>query len=218
MQSTAFVGREIRISKGRFEAFSDGVFAIAITLLVLGFQAPKGNEATAATMGSWLLRLWPQYIVYAATFVTIGIMWFNHYALFHHARHISYGALVANLALLMLIAFLPFPTLLLGQFGLVSTLLFLYSLLMVLISVCYGALYYVVMLQPGEQGSVGGFIRSRSAWNTLGPVVYAIAMAVSFVSPLAALLLILAMAVFYMLPMTVASALAAGARGSTEEQ
>jgi uncharacterized membrane protein len=207
-------GVEIKISKGRFEAFSDGVFAIAITLLVLGFQAPKGNEASAATMGSWLVRLWPQYLVYAATFITIGIMWFNHYALFHHAQHISYGALVANLLLLMLIAFLPYPTLLLGQFGLVPTLLSFYSLLMVLISLCYGALYYVVILKPEERGSIGGFIKSRSLWNTLGPAVYAVAMGLSFASPLGALLLILAMAIFYMLPKSVAAALAAGARGS----
>lgn len=209
---------DINISKGRFEAFSDGVFAIAITLLVLSFQAPKGNEASAATMGSWLLRLWPQYLVYSATFITIGIMWFNHYALFHNARHISYGALVTNLLLLMLIAFLPYPTVLLGQFGLVPTLLSFYSLLAVLISLCYGVLYYVVMLKPHERGSIGGFVRSRSLWNTLGPAVYAAAMALSFVSPLGALLLILAMAVFYMLPMSVAAALSAGGRGSAEPE
>ncbi len=209
-------GDEIRISKNRFEAFSDGVFAIAITLLVLGFQPPKLAVVTAATMSRALVALWPQYLVYGATFLTIGIMWFNHYALFHHVRHITYGALVGNLCLLLFIAFLPFPTMLLGLYGLLSTLVFLYGLMMLLISACYGALYYVVRLRPGERGSIMGFVRTRSAWNTLGPIVYFAAMVLAFISPLTAILLVVAIAVFYMLPTTVRSALAAGATGSPE--
>lgn len=208
--------RGIQISKGRFEAFSDGVFAIAITLLVLGFQSPKLTVVNDATMARALVALWPQYLVYAASFVTIGIMWFNHYALFHHARSVSYGALVANLGLLLFVAFLPFPTMLLGQFGLLFTLVALYALIMLLISACYGALYYVVMIKPGERGSFVGFVRSRSAWNTLGPAVYAASMVVAFWSPLAGVLLIAAIAVFYMLPVSIGTALAAGAAGGAE--
>jgi uncharacterized membrane protein len=201
----------IRISKGRFEAFSDGVFAIAITLLVLSFQPPKLASVSDATMTSALLALWPQYLVYAVTFATVGIMWFNHYALFHGARYVSYGALIANLALLMLIAFLPFPTMLLGEYGLLSSLVFLYSLIMVLISLCYGILYFVAKLHPDEPATLMGFIRSRTAWNTVGPAAYTAASILAFVSPLTSVILIALLAIFYMLPSTVSSALAASA-------
>ncbi len=201
--------KSIQISKGRFEAFSDGVFAIAITLLVLGFQPPKLAVVSDAAMTATLLALWPQYLVYVASFVTVGIMWFNHYALFHHARHVSYAALITNLALLLLVAFLPFPTMLLGQYGLLATSVFFYSLIMFAISLCFGVLWYVAKLRPDEGGSFAGYVRSRSAWNTLGPAVYAIAMLLSHYSPLSSVLLIAAIAIFYMLPQTVSSALSA---------
>jgi uncharacterized membrane protein len=201
----------IRISKGRFEAFSDGVFAIAITLLVLSFQPPKLTSITETTITGALLALWPQYLVYAVTFATVGIMWFNHYALFHGARYVSYGALIANLALLMLIAFLPFPTLLLGEYGLLSSLVFFYSLIMVLISLCYGILYFVAKLRPDERGTLMGYLRSRTAWNTVGPVAYGAAAILAFVSPLTSVILIALLAIYYMLPSTVSLALAASA-------
>lgn len=204
-------GATIRISKGRFEAFSDGVFAIAITLLVLSFQPPKLTAVNETAMTSALLALWPQYLVYATTFATVGIMWFNHYALFHGARHVSYSTLIVNLALLMLVAFLPFPTLLLGEYGLLSTLVFFYSLVMVVISVCFGILYYVAKLQADERVTLAGYIRSRTAWNTVGPVAYAAAALLAFASPLTSVFLIASLAIFYMLPSTVSLALAASA-------
>ena len=202
--------RGIQISKGRLEAFSDGVFAIAATLVVLGFAPPKLTVASDATMAHALVALWPQYLVYAVSFITIGIMWFNHYALFHHAQHVSYAALVANLGLLLFVAFLPFPTALLGQFGLLPTLVIFYSLLMLLISGCYNVLYYVVKLKPDEPASASGFVRTRNAWNTLGPAAYVTAMVFALWSPLMGVLLVAAMAVFYLLPVSVGAALAAG--------
>jgi len=206
----------IRISKGRFEAFSDGVFAIAITLLVLSFQPPKLAIVNEATMTGALLSLWPQYLVYGVTFATVGIMWFNHYALFHGARHVSYGTLIANLALLMLIAFLPFPTLLLGEYGLVSSLVFFYSLIMVLISLCYGILYFVTKVGPDEPATLAGYVRTRTAWNTVGPVAYAAAALLAFASPLSSVILIAVLAIYYMLPSTVRLALAASAEDHSD--
>ncbi len=201
----------IRIFKGRFEAFSDGVFAIAITLLVLSFQPPKLAVVNETAMTGALLSLWPQYLVYAVTFATVGIMWFNHYALFHGARYVSYSTLIANLALLMLVAFLPFPTMLLGEHGLLSSLVFFYSLIMVLISICFGVLYFVTKLGPEEPVTLGGYIRSRTAWNTVGPVAYAAAALLAFLSPLSSVILIAVLAIYYMLPSTVSLALTASA-------
>lgn len=203
---------ELHIAKGRFEAFSDGVFAIAITLLVLELPIPKLAVVTQATMTHALLGLWPQLLVYCASFATIGIMWFNHYALFHEARSISYSSLVANLALLLLVAFLPYPTWLLGQYALVPAAVVFYGATLFAIAVLYGILGYVSTLPDGSRGTVWGYFRSRNAWNTIGPIVYALGSALAFVSPVAGIACFAAMAVYYLLPGTVRGALAAGAR------
>lgn len=197
------------ISKGRFEAFSDGVFAIAITLLVLEFRVPDLPARTDAMLGSALLAMWPQYLVYVASFATIGIMWFNHYALFHGVRSISYSALIANLVLLLLVCFLPFPTAVLGRYGLMPTGVAYYGLTLVGLSVCFNVLYYSVTLRPGQRGSIVGFCRTRTAWNTVGIAVYALGTALAWLNPLACILLFAAMAVYYMLPGSVRGALAA---------
>ncbi|MDQ6767840.1 MAG: TMEM175 family protein [Candidatus Eremiobacteraeota bacterium] len=210
-------GRDIWISKGRFEGFSDGVFAIAITLLVLGFQPPKLAIVSQPAMVRALIDLWPQYVVYAASFATIGIMWFNHYALFHHLRQVSYTALIANLALLLFVSFLPFPTLLLGLYGLLPALVFFYSLTFFVIALCFNVLWYVATLRHGEHGSLVGLIRTRNLWNSLGLIAYALAMGLAAVSPVASIALIVLMAVYYMLPSTVRSTLVATAAAHVGE-
>ena len=91
----------------RVEAFSDGVFAIAITLLILSVgidRAPHGD------LGTYLVDLWPAYLAYAVSFLTIGIMWVNHHLLFDNFARVDRPMLLLNILLLMLIAFVPFPT------------------------------------------------------------------------------------------------------------
>lgn len=203
MTQPASHDRGISISKGRFEAFSDGVFAIAITLLVLAFHPPEISRVSNATMTHALIGLWPQYVVYAASFATIGIMWFNHYALFHHPRHISYSALIANLALLLFVAFLPFPTLVLARYALVPAAVAYYALTLLCIAICYNVLWYVVTLPHGETGSFGDFVRTRTPWNTAGALTYLVSAVLAFWSPLVSIALIALMAVYYMLPWSV---------------
>ena len=197
----------IAISKGRFEAFSDGVFAIAITLLVLEFHPPELRGATNAAMAHALLLLWPQYFVYTASFLTIGIMWFNHYALFHYAQEISYAALVANLTLLLFVAFLPFPTLLLGRYALLPAAVIYYGLTLIAIALCYGVLWYVATLPHDQRGSIAGYLRTRTVWNTLGVAVYSAGTLLALVSPIGSIILFAAMALYYMHPSSVRLAL-----------
>ena len=209
----------VRISKGRFEAFSDGVFAIAITLLVLEFRPPELANPSNATMAHALLALWPIYLVYAASFIAIGIMWFNHYALFHQMRHVSYSALVANLALLMSVAFIPYPTLLLGRYGLMPTAVAYYGLTFFVNALCWNVLWYVATLRHEQRGNIVDFFKTRRAWNTIGPVFYAIGSALAFVSPLGAIVLFALMALYYVLPGTmrfVLSSTAAAHEGEAE--
>src|SRR5690242_7045307 len=163
---------DVVISKGRFEAFSDGVFAIAITLLVLELRPPDLPNPTDAALIPALIAMWPDFIVYWASFATIGIIWFNHYALFHNARRITYTALIANLALLSFVCFVPFTTLLIAREGWIPVATAAYGVVLLLMSACFNVLFYVTMLPPGDRGSFVGFLRQRTLWNSLGPAVY----------------------------------------------
>ncbi|HET6793879.1 MAG TPA: TMEM175 family protein, partial [Acidimicrobiales bacterium] len=90
----------------RIEAFSDGVFAIAITLLILDVRVPAGTSP----LSHRLLHNWPSYLAYLISFLIIGIMWANHHGIFELIGRTSHGLIVANLMLLMCVAFIPFPT------------------------------------------------------------------------------------------------------------
>jgi len=99
----------------RLEAFSDGVFAIAITLLVLEIRVPGSEIHTTRELWSALGDKWPNYVGYALSFLVIGVMWINHHALFEYIQRVNRPLLVANLLLLMGVGFLPFPTAVLAE-------------------------------------------------------------------------------------------------------
>src|SRR5450756_525291 len=99
---------------GRVEAFSDGVFAIAITLLVLNIQVPHDLPVGKSLAGA-LIDQWPTLVAFVTSFATIGIMWINHHRLFIHIKRTDNNLLVLNLLLLLVIIFIPFPTALLAQ-------------------------------------------------------------------------------------------------------
>jgi uncharacterized membrane protein len=96
------------VSKGRFESFSDGVIAVAITLLVLNIDVPAPNAKH--TLLHELLALWPAYAAYATSFVTIGIIWINHHVMIGRLRRPDHAIMMLNLLLLMTIGILPFAT------------------------------------------------------------------------------------------------------------
>ena len=93
-------------SPGRVEAFSDGVFAIAITLLILEIRVPHGDGA----LWKGLLALWPSYIAFLMSFIVILIEWVNHHELLRMVRRVNYPFLFANGLLLLTVTFVPFPT------------------------------------------------------------------------------------------------------------
>lgn len=97
----------------RLETFSDGVIAIAITLLILEIRVP---EAAPGHLGKALLEQWPSYAAYAVTFAVLGIMWVNHHRIFHMLKAVDRPLLFINLLLLMFIAAFPFPTALLAEY------------------------------------------------------------------------------------------------------
>jgi uncharacterized membrane protein len=98
------------VSKGRLEAFSDGVFAIAITLLVLTIAQPSNYHDLAQQLAD----RWPSFAAYVVSFTVIGIMWLNHHSIFAHFARVDRGLVYLNMLLLLTVAFIPYPT---GVFG-----------------------------------------------------------------------------------------------------
>jgi uncharacterized membrane protein len=101
------------VSPGRLETFADGVFAIAATLLILTVDGAV--EGHGADLGESLRHAWPSYVGYVVSFVTIGIMWMNHHTVMSLIGRVDRRFLLANLGLLMCIAFVPFPTRLVAE-------------------------------------------------------------------------------------------------------
>ncbi len=101
-----------RLSPRRLEAFSDGVFAIAITLLVLEISVPEGSEDDLLTA---VLQQWPSYLAYVVSFATIGVTWLEHNAITDYMEYADAMVVRVNLLLLLLVSFLPFPTRLVAE-------------------------------------------------------------------------------------------------------
>jgi TMEM175 potassium channel family protein len=101
----------------RVEAFSDGVFAIAITLLVLEFKVPRlGHDASGAQLWSALRELWPSLVAFLGSFGAILIMWISHHGLFRMVRRVDTPFLYVNGFMLLMICFVPFPTAVLAEY------------------------------------------------------------------------------------------------------
>jgi uncharacterized membrane protein len=96
------------LSPGRLETFADGVFAIAATLLILNVDTQVGEHE--ADLGRRLLEIWPSYVGYVVSFVTIGIIWINHHTLIAQIGKVDRLFLLLNVGLLLCVAFIPFPT------------------------------------------------------------------------------------------------------------
>jgi uncharacterized membrane protein len=182
----------------RFETFSDGVFAIAATLLVLEFSVSKDGD-----LGKHLIHLWPSYLAYVTSFVTIGIIWMNH----HHAVSLIARTdrtfLFVNNLLLMTVAFLPFPTKLvadyLGKDGEKAAAL-TYTATFVLMSAIYNAWWRYAssgrrLIAEGVPDSA---LSAISRAFDPGVPMYAGTFIVAFFSPLAAVVLTFAIAAFYL--------------------
>ncbi|HEY3577063.1 MAG TPA: TMEM175 family protein [Gaiellaceae bacterium] len=183
----------------RMETYSDGVFAIAATLLVLEFSV----DSTSPDLGSQLLHLWPSYLAYLTSFITIGIIWMNH----HHAVSLMGRTdrtfLFINNLLLLTVAFLPFPTKLVAQFlqsdGEKAAAL-TYAATFVLMSVIYNSWWRYAsggrrLIAEGVPDSA---LRAVSRAFDPGVPMYAAVFVVAFFSPLAAVLLTFAIAAFYL--------------------
>ena len=189
------------MNKNRFEAFSDGVFAFAATLLVLELHVPDPKPGSPdGGLVHGLLSLWPLYFVYAASFATIGIMWINHHALFHNVTRVTYPVMLFNLLLLIIIALLPFSIEVFYKFGLSRGAVEFTGLIFLAISLAYGILYYVSAPTIAGRRSVFGYFTSWTWWNSVGPIGYILGIALARFNPLLSIVIYALVAAYYALP------------------
>jgi len=190
------------MNKGRFEAFSDSVFAFAITLLVLGLVLPGFRHAPPSDteLRTALFHLTPNVLAYALSFAVIGIMWQNHQALFRLVERIDRKTVLLNLLLLGFTAFIPFVTSTVGSYWWLHSAAFLYGLVLTCCSTAYNGLLEHLIRSHAFHGHVDGatIARTRTAYR-VGFLTYAFAMLVALVSPVASLLLYIIVA-YYLIP------------------
>jgi uncharacterized membrane protein len=186
----------------RFEAFSDGVFAIAMTLLVIEIKVPNLSQATASTAIDTLIHTAPHILSYVTSFLVIGVLWLNHHALFHLLKRVDRIVLTINLVLLMCVAFIPFPTALIGEYGKLQPIVMFYGLTLSLTGIVYNVLwFYVVRQYLWSHPQVDRrFIYQASLWSIGYPIFYLIASLLSFSNTTLSTILYVLIPLFYLFP------------------
>jgi uncharacterized membrane protein len=189
------------VNKSRLEAFSDGVFAIAITLLVLTIPQPANYHH----LGRQLADRWPSIAAYVVSFAVIGIMWLNHHSIFAHFARIDRALVYLNLLLLLTVVFIPYPT---GIFGEAlrrgegeRVAAVVYSVAMTLNAFAWAALWLYASTR--RRLLADSFPETERATATvlftIGPPLYSMSIIVAFINAYACLAFHAALALYYAL-------------------
>jgi uncharacterized membrane protein len=188
------------MSGSRLETFADGVFAIAATLLILNVDAQvEGGEHSLAAQ---LLHVWPSYVAYAVSFLTIGIIWVNHHLVMSQVGRVDRTFLLLNVAFLMVVAFIPFPTRLVAEHVRTDgarAAAVAYGVTLTATAVMFSALWFYASIgrrlirEDADSRTVTGITRSYLP----GPWIYLAATLVALVNPTASVVLFGLIALFY---------------------
>ena len=162
------------MGKGRLEAFSDGVLAIIITIMVLEMKVPRGDNLTA------LQPLIPVFFSYVLSFVFLGIYWNNHHHMLHTCEHVTGGVLWANLHLLFWLSLFPFITGWMGENHFATIPTALYGFVLLMAAVAYYILQTVIVASQGNNSLLARAI-GRDIKGKLSPILYVVAILFAFV-------------------------------------
>jgi uncharacterized membrane protein len=189
------------MNKARAESFSDGVFAFAITLLVLGVQVPALKAGGNAELREALIRSLPQLVPYVTSFATIGIIWLNHHAMFQGVERVEHTTLTLNLLLLLVVAFIPYPTAVLSRYGALPASAFLYGAVLTLLGITYSALWLHIVRRKLSTSARDQAAARHKIWRSLaGPLVYSVATLIALRYPKVSVLIYFLLAAFYLIP------------------
>jgi TMEM175 potassium channel family protein len=182
------------MSKGRMEAFSDGVIAIIITIMVLELKAPHDMHFAS------LLPLAPAFLSYALSFIFLGIYWSNHHHLLQAIKHVDGRALWANLHLLFWLSLVPFVTAWMGENHFAASPVALYGLIMMFAGVAYFILTRTLISLHGSDSVLATAV-GRDFKGEVSVVIYLIAILLAlYVSPLLACSLYALVAIMWLIP------------------
>jgi uncharacterized membrane protein len=186
------------MTKNRLEAFSDGVFAIVITLLILDVRFPPDKPLTLETLRS----VAPHVLAFVLSFVIVGVYWVSHHNMLHFIRHVDRQLLWLNLVLLLIIVFIPFPAALLGQHPDSKLAVTLYGINLMLVNAAGTAMWIYAMSQPqlAVDGTATALPRFVAKLHAAPILVYgtAIALAQWYVS--LSLIVLAAVPAFFIMP------------------
>jgi uncharacterized membrane protein len=189
------------VNKARFEAFSDGVFSIAITLLVLGFSLPAARLAGNRELTRALLDLFPNFVAYVLSFAVIGIMWQNHHALFRLVTRVDRATILWNLFLLGGTALIPFATSTLGTYPTLEASAVLYGLTITSTATAFNLLLAHLIRSKSFAPSVSeDTIRATVRAYRTGWVTYALATLLALAFPLLSIAAFMAVTIYYLIP------------------
>ena len=181
------------MGKGRLEAFSDGVIAIIITIMVLELHAPEHANWAA------LLPLWPVFLSYVLSFVFLGIYWNNHHHLLQAIKRIDGRVLWANMHLLFWLSLIPFVTAWMGENRFAAQPVALYGIVLLLSAVAYFILTKALLALHGHDSvlatAIGGDLKGK-----ISPVIYLVVIPLSFVYSWIACALYVLVAVMWLVP------------------
>jgi uncharacterized membrane protein len=181
------------MTKGRLEAFSDGVIAILITIMVLELRAPQGASWSA------LREVVPSILSYVLSFVYLGIYWTNHHHLLQLTDRVNGGVLWANLHLLFWLSLIPFVTAWMGTNHYAAAPTALYGILMVMAAVAYQSLQYVIIGAQGADSRLARAIGSDRK-GKISLLLYLVAIPTAFVQPFASDALYIVVALVWLIP------------------
>ncbi len=179
--------------KARLEAFSDGVLAILITIMVLDLHIPRGEQLSA------LLPLLPVFLSYVLSFVYLGIYWNNHHHMLHAARRVSGGVLWANLHLLFWLSLFPFVTGWMGENCFASVPTALYGSVLMMAGIAYWILARALIAAEGKQSILAQAIGADRK-GVISVVLYAAALPLAFVHLLLAQAIFVGVALIWLVP------------------
>lgn len=194
MQNDTAVEKQQQKETVRIEAFSDGVFCVAVTLLAIEIGVEAKHTASNGDLLRSLLHLWPVYLAYFISFINVLLAWIGHHGLFKNLRNTDNSVMMTNGMLLMLVALVPFPTKTLGLFfqtGAFKTAVIFYTGYFVLISIAFRLLWHAasrkkdLLLHKISEPTIKNITRNEN----LGLICNCVILAVAFISPWGALLL-----------------------------
>jgi uncharacterized membrane protein len=181
------------MSRGRLEAFSDGVIAIIITIMVLEMKVPHGDQVAD------LRPLLPTFLSYVLSFLYVGIYWNNHHHLLHASTTVSGGMLWANLHLLFWLSLFPFTTGWMGENHFTALPTALYGVVLLMAAFAYLMLQQTIIRMQGQDSILKQAIGTD--WKgKLSPILYVIAIAISFVSAWIAQAILVVAALIWLIP------------------